>query len=286
MRIDAHQHFWKIDRNDYGWITPEIPVLFRDYMPPDLEPHLQKNGISHTILVQAAPTVEETEYILGLSEKTDSIAGLIGWLDLENPSFKAQYQRFCEHQKFTGIRVMIQEMDDPGILLSSPYIEALSYFAEEDLPVDFLVLADQLPLLAELLKRVPGLRGVIDHLAKPPIASGSLEPWSSQMAEIAQHPGIYCKLSGMVTEADPQGWTQEDFTVYVHGVLDLFGPGRLMFGSDWPVCLMAATYDEVIGVLQQILQERLSPQEMEPIFGANAARFYKLNSQYIGGSTR
>ncbi|MNO42717.1 Amidohydrolase [compost metagenome] len=276
MRIDAHQHYWKIARNDYGWITSEIPVLFRDYLPSDLAPHLQKHGISRTILVQAAPTVEETGYILGLSDQADSIAGVVGWLDLENPSYKAQYRRFREHQKFTGIRVMIQEMDDPGILLSTPYVEALSYFAEEDLPVDLLVLADQLPQLAELLERVPGLRGVIDHLAKPPIASGRLEPWRSHMAEIAQHPGIYCKLSGMVTEADPQGWTQEDFAAYVRGVLDLFGPERLMFGSDWPVCLMAATYDEVIEVLRQILQERLSPQEMEPIFGANAARFYKL----------
>lgn len=283
MRIDAHQHFWKIDRNDYGWITPEIPVLFRDYLPSDLEPHLLKHGISHTILVQAAPTVEETEYILGLSEHTDSIAGVIGWLDLGNPSFKAQYRQFCRHPKFTGIRVMIQEMDDPRILLSTPYVEALSYFAEENLPVDLLVLADQLPQLAELLQRVPGLRGVIDHLAKPPIASGSLEPWRTHMAEIAQYPGIYCKLSGMVTEADPEGWTQEDFSAYVHAVLDLFGPDRLMFGSDWPVCLMAATYDEVIGVMRQILRERLSPQEMKPIFGANAAGFYKLNSLYIGG---
>lgn len=286
MRIDAHQHYWKIDRNDYGWITPEIPVLFRDYLPTDLEPHLQKHGISRTVVVQAAPTVDETEYILGLSEKTDSIAGVIGWLDLENPSFKAQYRRFCEHPKFTGIRVMIQEMENPGLLLSTKYVEALSYFADEDLPVDLLVLAHQLPQLIQLLERVPGLRGVVDHLAKPPIASGSLEPWRSHMAEIAQHPGIYCKLSGMVTEADSQGWKQEDFTAFVHGVLDLFGHERLMFGSDWPVCLQAATYDEVMGVLRLALQERLSPQEIEPIFGANAAKFYKLNSLYTGGSAR
>ncbi|WP_054939483.1 amidohydrolase family protein [Paenibacillus ihuae] len=283
MRIDAHQHYWKIDRNDYGWITPEIPVLFRDYLPSDLEPQLQKHGISHTIVVQAAPTVEETEYILELSKHADSIAGVIGWLDLESPLFKTQYRQLCDHPKFTGIRVMIQEMDNSGILLSTPYIEALSYLAEEDLPVDLLVLADQLPQLIALLERVPGLRGVIDHLAKPPIASGRLEPWRSHMAEIAQHPGIHCKLSGMVTEADPQGWTHEDFTVYVHEMLDLFGPERLLFGSDWPVCLQAATYDEVIDVLRIALQDRLSPQEMEPIFGANAARFYKLNSQYIGG---
>lgn len=278
MYIDAHQHYWKIDRDDYGWITPDIPVLFRDYLPADLEPHLHKHGISHTIVVQAAPTVEETEYILGLSEQSDSIAGVIGWLDLASPSFREQYQQLRGHRKFTGLRVMIQEMEDPGLLLTRPYIEALSFLADEDLPVDLLVLADQLPQLIELLDRVPGLRGVIDHLAKPPIAAGQLEPWRSRMAEIAKHPNICCKLSGMVTEAGPEGWTQEDFTAYIHAVLELFGPERVMFGSDWPVCLMAATYDEVLQILRTALQERLSPEEMEPVFGANAVRFYKLDS--------
>ncbi|MEK4007779.1 amidohydrolase family protein [Paenibacillus sp. FSL H3-0333] len=283
MYIDAHQHYWKIDRDDYGWITPEIPVLFRDYLPADLEPELMKHGISRTIVVQAAPTVEETEYILELSGQAESVAGVIGWLDLASPSFQAEFERLSRHPKFTGLRVMIQEMADPGVLLTRPYIEALSYLAERDVPVDLLVLADQLPQLIEMLEQVPGLRGVIDHLAKPPIASGSLEPWRSQMAEVAGHPGIYCKLSGMVTEADPQGWKQEDFTAYVHAVLELFGPERVMFGSDWPVCLMAATYEEVVGILRTALQGRLSTEEMEPVFGANAVRFYKLDSLIIGG---
>jgi len=277
MRIDAHQHFWTIDRKDYGWITPEIPVLFRDYLPSDMESHLQKHGIGKTVLVQAAPTIEETEYILELSETTDFVAGVVGWLDLDTPQYKEQYLRFCKHPKFIGFRVMIQDMEDPNKVLSSAYLEALSYFAEQDVPVDLLVLANQLPQLVQLLERVPQLRGVVDHLAKPPIASGVMEPWRSHMAEIARYPNIYCKLSGMVTEADPQRWKKEDFTAYVHETLDLFGPERLMFGSDWPVCLLAATYDEVVDIFRQALQDRLSPEAFEAVFGGNAAKFYKLD---------
>lgn len=276
MRIDAHQHFWKIDRNDYGWITPELPVLFRDYLPSDLEPHLQKHGIGKSILVQAAPTLEETEFILELSEQADFIAGVVGWLDLADSSYRKQYERFCQHPKFIGFRVMIQEMEDPNLVLSSAYVEALSYFAEQAVPIDLLVLAKQLPQLVRLLEQVPHLRGVVDHLAKPPIAKGVMEPWRSHMAEIAQHPNIYCKLSGMVTEADPRGWKKEDFVAYVLETLDLFGPERVMFGSDWPVCLLAATYDEVVDLFRYTVQDRLSPEETEAVFGGNAAKFYKL----------
>lgn len=286
MRIDAHQHFWKIDRNDYGWIKPGISVLYRDYLPCDLESFLQKHGIGKTILVQAAPTIEETEYILELSGTADFVAGVVGWLDLEDPSYQKQYERFCKHPKFSGFRVMIQEMEDPNTVLSPAYLEAFSYFAEQDAPVDLLVLANQLPQLVQLLERVPQLRGVVDHLAKPPIASGVMEPWRSHMAEIAQYPNIYCKLSGMVTEADRRGWKKEDFTAYVHTALDLFGPERLMFGSDWPVCLLAATYDEVVDIFRHALQDRLSPEVFEAVFGGNAAKFYKLNELQNGGSTR
>lgn len=276
MRIDAHQHFWKIERNDYGWITPELPVLFRDYGPSDLEPHLRKHGIGKSILVQAAPTLEETEFILELSEKADFIAGVVGWMDLADSSYRKQYERFCQHPKFIGFRVMIQEMEDPNLVLSSAYVDALSYFAEQDVPIDLLVLANQLPQLVRLLERVPRLRGVVDHLAKPPIASGVIEPWRSHMSEIARQLKIYCKISGMVTEAGRNHWNKEDFTAYVHETLDLFGPERVMFGSDWPVCLLAATYDEVVDLFRYTVQDRLSPEETEMVFGGNAAKFYKL----------
>ncbi|MEC2344952.1 amidohydrolase family protein [Paenibacillus barengoltzii] len=281
MRIDAHQHFWKIDRGDYGWITPELPILYRDFLPIDLEPSLHKHQIDKTILVQAAPTVEETEFILQLSETADFIAGVVGWLDLEAPSYREQYERFAQHPKCIGFRVMIQDMEDPNTILSPAYIEALSYFADQDVPIDLLVLSHQLPQLVQLLERVPHLRGVVDHLAKPLIASGEIEPWRSQMAEIAKHTNIYCKLSGMVTEANREFWKKEDFTAYVNEVLDLFGPERIMFGSDWPVCLLAATYDEVVDLFRYTVRDRLTPEETEAVFGGNAAKFYKLLS--MGG---
>ncbi|WP_179218485.1 amidohydrolase [Saccharibacillus sp. O23] len=284
MRIDAHQHFWKIERNDYGWITPEIPVLYRDFLPDDLRPELREQKIDATVLVQAAPTLEETEYILELAAHEPFVAGVVGWLDPEHPDFREQYNKLREHPKFVGLRVMIQEMEDSAKLLSPPFLQALSLFAEEDLPVDLLVLPHQLPHLEEMLDRVPGLRGVVDHLAKPPIASGEIEPWRSRMAEIARHPGICCKLSGMVTEAAAD-WKAEDFRTYIETVLELFGPERIMFGSDWPVCLTAATYADTVELLLGALRERLSAEEIDAAFGTNAARFYKLNFLSDGGAS-
>lgn len=283
VRIDAHQHFWKIERNDYGWITPEIPVLYRDFLPDDLRPELREQKIDATILVQAAPTLEETEYILELAAHEPFVAGVVGWLDPEHPDFKEQYKKLREHPKFVGLRIMIQEMEDSAKLLSPPFLQALSFLSEEDLPVDLLVLPYQLPHLAEMLERVPGLRGVIDHLAKPPIASGEIEPWRSRMAEIARHPGICCKLSGMVTEASTD-WKPEDFRIYIETVLELFGPERILFGSDWPVCLTAATYADTVELVLGTLRERLSSHEIDAAFGTNAATFYKLNVQSDGGA--
>jgi L-fuconolactonase len=276
MRIDAHQHYWKIDRNDYGWITPELPILYRDYLPQHLNPILHKHGIEKTIVVQAAPTLEETDYILELSENSETIAGVVGWLNLEDPSYKAHFQRFRKYPKFLGFRVMIQEMSDPDVIVEPRYIEAFSYFAELDVPVDLLVRSHQLSALIRMLKRVPGLRGVVDHLAKPPIAAGRTEPWASQMAEIAKLPNIYCKLSGMVTEADHQNWKPENFLSYVRHVIEIFGTDRVMFGSDWPVCLLAANYDDVVDVLTHALPDYISAEEKENIFGNNAKKFYKL----------
>ncbi|WP_204497651.1 amidohydrolase family protein [Aquibacillus albus] len=275
MRIDAHQHYWKISRNDYGWITPEIPKLYRDYYEKDLVAHLKRNGIDKTIVVQAAPTVEETEFILSLSDDSETIAGVVGWIDIEDPEYKKQLEQFQNHPKFVGVRVMIQDMPDATKVLEENYLDAFSYFSEMDLPVDLLVTSDQLPVLLELLKRVP-IRGVIDHIAKPDIARGTLEPWRNQMVEIAKYPNIYCKLSGMVTEADHKNWKKEDFIAYVNHIVHVFGIQRVMFGSDWPVCLLAASYEDVYKLLTDTLPETISKEEKECVFGRNALEFYKI----------
>ncbi|GGA11067.1 amidohydrolase [Paenibacillus marchantiophytorum] len=276
MRIDAHQHYWKIDRGDYGWLTPELPILYRDFLPDDLLPSLHQQDVSQTIVVQAAPTLEETDYLLSISEETDTIAGVVGWLDLNDPDVLTQYQRFSQHPKYVGFRVMIQEMPDANRILEPHFVEALRYFAGEDVPVDLLVKSEQLAPVVELLDQVPKLRAVIDHIAKPRIGEGSTEPWKSQMAAIAKHPNVYCKLSGMVTEANPTSWVKEDFTEYIRHVLEIFGTQRVLFGSDWPVCLLAADYDEVVEILTHALPESWTQHDNDRLFGLNAKEFYKL----------
>ncbi len=276
MRIDAHQHYWKMDRGDYGWITPELPDLYRDYLPEHLQTHLNHHRLDGTIVVQAAETLEETDYILSLADTNDSILGVVGWLDLNDPQHPAHYERFRKNPKFVGFRIMIQVMADASSILEPHFVKALRTFADEDVPIDLLVLSHQLEPLVKLLNQVPGIRGVIDHIAKPRIADGLIEPWLSYMKEIAKHPNIYCKLSGMVTEADHQKWEPEHFTAYIRHVLDLFGPRRVMYGSDWPVCLLAASYDQQAEVLQQALPDGWGDQERARLFGLNAKEFYKL----------
>ena len=276
IRIDAHQHYWKIARNDYGWITPELPELYRDYLPADLKPHLTKHHLQGSIVVQAAATLAETEYILSLSDDSEEILGVVGWLDLEDPDYREHFAAFKKHPKFVGFRVMIQELPDANVILEPSYIEAMRYFAELDVPVDLLVSSHQLDAVVRMLQQVPGLRAVMDHIAKPQIADGILEPWKSQMAVIAQIPGIYCKVSAMVTEADHTDWQYSDFTAYIRHVIEVFGSDRILFGSDWPVCLLAASYDEVMNVLLKSLPELWSDAENAKLFGENAAVFYKL----------
>lgn len=276
VRIDAHQHYWRIERGDYGWITPELPVLYRDFLPEHLRPHLQKHQLDGTILVQAAPTIEETRFILELADQEETILGVVGYLDLADPHWWDHHREFSKHPKYVGFRIMIQDMSDPSQVLKPQFIEALKFFEQEDVPVDLLVVSSQLDILIEMLNQVPNLRGVLDHLGKPPIAEGRMDPWEKQIEKLARFPRLYCKLSGMVTEADHQNWKKEHFVPYVQKVIQAFGPDRVMYGSDWPVCLLAAEYDDVINVLLHALPQEWGEAEMQKCFGENAKTFYKL----------
>lgn len=276
MRIDAHQHYWKLDRGDYGWLTPESGILYKDFLPEHLDGHLKANGISKTVVVQAAPTLAETEFMLGLAEKNDTIAGVVGWLDLEDEGFKEQYARLKQNPYFKGIRIMLQDID-MEYAFRPAVLEALRFLEQEQFPVDLLIKTHQLEETVKLLRLLPNLRGVIDHIAKPLIAEQQLEPWKTYIAQIAEeNPNIYCKLSGMVTEADHQQWQEEHFLPYVHHVVAHFGLQRVMYGSDWPVCLLAAGYNDVCELLERTLPDTLTSSDLDDVFGLNATRFYRL----------
>jgi L-fuconolactonase len=216
-----------------------------------------------------------------LASKTDSILGVVGWLDLDDPGYQEQLDRFYKHPKFVGFRLMIQDMSDPYVIVQPHIVQALQYCAEKDNPVDLLLVSHQLEALLRLLELVPNLRGVVNHIAKPDIKNGFLEPWSEQMKKVASYEHLYCKLSGMATEADHEQWKVSDFTVYIQHILEVFGPNRVMFGSDWPVCLLAAQYDEIVDIVTQALPPNWSESEKARLFGLNALLFYKLNMNSI-----
>jgi L-fuconolactonase len=278
MRIDSHQHYWKVARGDYHWMTPEAPVLYRDYLPSDLLPVLRRHHISRTIVVQAAQTVAETDFLLDLASSDDSIAGVVGWLDMEDPAFIEQFERYKLHPKFVGLRPMLQDLPDDRWILRPRVVAALEHLAASDFPFEFLTFPRHLPFVHEVLESIPNLRAVIDHVSKPDIRSKTLEPWSRSIAQVAQHPRLFCKLSGMITEADHRRWSDDDLRPYVEHVVACFGFDRLMFGSDWPVCLLAGSYDEVVDALMQILSPLTEDAERK-LFGENAARFYKLPAE-------
>lgn len=277
MNIDSHQHYWDFSKCDFYWESPQLPaVLHRRYGPRDLAACLKKHGIRKTIVVQATDNTAETDYLLKLAHRTPSIAGVIGWLDLDSLSFAKQFERYRRDKKFIGLRPMLQDRPDDDAILRPQVIASLKLIAEQQFPFDILVYARQLPHILKMLERVPNLRAVVDHLAKPVIREGKLNPWKKHIAAVAAYPNVSCKLSGMVTEANLTSWTVDDLRAYVDHVVESFGLKRVMFGSDWPVCLLAADYDRVIGALREILAPRLDRTTEAAVFGGNAARFYKI----------
>lgn len=279
MRIDAHQHYWKLSRGDYGWMTPDMGVLYRDYLPADLKPSLERHKIDRTVLVQAAPTVAETDFMLSLAAADETIGGVVGWLDMADPAFPVLFDNYRQKPAFVGIRPMLHDLADDGWVSQPVVIENLKLLAARDFPFDFLVRPQHLPHVLDVLEQVPNLRAVIDHIAKPLIQDQVFAPWDSQISAIARHENVYCKLSGMVTEADHAAWTPADLKPYVEHVIASFGEDRVMFGSDWPVCLLASSYDGVIGALEEILAPSLDEESRGKVFGGNAARFYGIESQ-------
>ncbi len=271
--LDSHQHFWKIERGDYGWMTPDLGVIYRDFMPDDLRREMKRACITRTIVVQAAETEAETDFLLDLAARTDFIAGVVGWLDMDSHGFESRLAHYRRNPLFVGIRPMLQGLDDDAFILRPRVLRSLKAVEAAGVPFDILTFTRHLPHVAEALRLVPDLKAVVDHISKPEIAASVIEPWKSHISEIAAFPNVSCKISGMVTEASSD-WAPADFQPYIDHVAKSFGPDRLMFGSDWPVCLLAASHAEVCNLARTLLQAHFGPAELETIFEKNAARFY------------
>lgn len=271
--LDSHQHFWKVERGDYGWLTPELGSIYRDFLPEDLAPEIKRAGITRTILVQAAETEAETEFLLEIAANTDFVAGVVGWIDMDAEDFAARLARYRQNPKFVGIRPMLQGLADDAYILRPKVIDSLKAVADSGLPFDILTFPRHLPHVIAAMKQVPNLKAVVDHISKPEIANGVLDPWRAHIEEIAGFQNISCKVSGMVTEAKSD-WALEDFRPYADHVARCFGPERLMFGSDWPVCTLAGNYSEVANLARTLLSSHFGPDDLRRIFKENAARFY------------
>jgi len=276
MYIDAHHHLWKFDPVDYDWIDDSMAVLQKDFLIKDLERTLHHNGFSSSIAVQARQSMEETLWLLELADKTDLIKGVVGWIDLKSDTLAQQLDELAEHKKLVGFRHVIQGEADPTFMQNPDFIRGLQMLADRDYRYDLLIFAHQLPAAAKMLEQVPNLHVVIDHIAKPDIKSTSdFDAWQQGMAKLARNPKCYCKLSGMVTEADWINWVSDDFQPYMMAVWELFGENRIMFGSDWPVCLVASEYSQVKELVLDFIKIN-APHAKELILGQNAQEFYLL----------
>lgn len=276
MRIDAHQHFWKISRGDYGWLNEtDVPAIYRDYLPADLAPLISQCGIDKTILVQCAETVDETRFLLSLAEATLFVGGVVGWVDLGARDAPDQIAQLARNKKLKGFRPMLQNLPEDDWILRPELRDGLRAIAANGLRFDVLIFPRHLPHAAKFFAAYPDLPMVIDHGAKPYIARGEIEPWKSQMRAIARDfPDVFCKLSGLATEAAP-GWTIDNLRPYADALIEIWGPSRLMWGSDWPVLNLAGDYSRWFQTAQN-LTSGLSDGERAEIFGGTAARFYAI----------
>ncbi|MCA0320287.1 MAG: amidohydrolase family protein [Proteobacteria bacterium] len=272
MRIDAHQHVWQVARGDYGWLDSAPDVLRRDYGPADLAPHLARHGIGATILVQAAPTVAETHFMLAVARESGFVAGVVGWADLAAPDAPSVIAELARDPLLVGLRPMVQDIPDDDFLTNLVLGPALRAMVSHSLVFDALVLPRHLPRLLVLADRHPDLAIVIDHGAKPFIRDGRIDPWRADMAALAARPNVSCKLSGLVTEA-PDDWSADDLKPYVRHLIDAFGASRLIWGSDWPVVNRAGGYDGWHRAAEA-LTSPLGATGQDAIFGGNAARVY------------
>lgn len=275
--IDAHQHFWQLEKPfDYGWLdNPDLSAVRRNFLPPDLKPHLDATGISKSIFVQTQHDIEENRWVLGMAEEHEWLVGVVGWVDLASESCEENLSEFKDHPKFVGIRHITQDEPDNDFIIRPEILRGLKVLEKHHVPFDLLFYVQHLKHADQLGQELPELPMVIDHLAKPRIKDQSIDDWLPQLKAAAKHENIFCKLSGMITEADWADWKPADLKPYVEAALEHFGPKRCMYGSDWPVCELAGTYEQVHGALKEVLGS-VSEDETYEIFEGTARRFYNI----------
>ncbi len=275
LHIDAHQHFWQFNAVDFGWIGEEECVLKRDFLPNDLKLELSEAEYCGSIAVQARQSLEETKWLLELAQRHEHILGVVGWVDLQNPKVDRQLDEFSDNRWLKGIRHVIQDEPDDQFMLSPSFLRGISKLAKRNLVYEILIYAKQLPYACELVKQFPRQKFVLDHIAKPNIKDGAIDSWALDIEALAASDNVSVKVSGMVTEADHKNWKPADFTPYLDVIMDAFGEDRILVGSDWPVCLLAGSYSQVVRLAERYFQ-RAGKQFMDKIQGDNARRIYGL----------
>lgn len=276
QKIDAHQHFWKFDPVRDSWITDGMPVIQKDFMPQDILPLLQQHGFTGTIVVQSDQSEEENVFQLKNAAEHDFIKGVVGWVDLQAENVEDRLAHYAQFSKLKGFRHVLQGETDRALMLKPSFKKGISLLSKYNFTYDILIFPDQLEYAAELVKEFPDQMFVIDHIAKPGIKNKKIAGWKEDIQNIAEAENVYCKISGMVTEADLENWKKEDIKPYIDIVAEAFGTNRIMYGSDWPVCLLAASYDSVLDIVKEYFAS-FSKNEQDNFFGKNAFTFYNLN---------
>jgi L-fuconolactonase len=277
-RLDAHQHFWHYDPVEYEWIDGSMAALRRDFLPADLEPELRAAGFDACVAVQARQSLEETRWLLELADRHAFVAGVVGWVDLQAPDLRAQLEPIAGRAKLVGLRHIVQAEPDDRFLLRPEFLRGVAALGDFGLAYDILIYPRHLPAAVEFAQRLEGHRLVLDHLAKPDIRGGEIEEWRRHLRALAACSHVMAKLSGLVTEADWHAWTPEEMRPYLDVAFECFGYERLMIGSDWPVCTVAADYGRTMRVVTDYMRGRPS-REQDAVLGGNAARLWQLDAK-------
>ena len=275
MIIDSHQHFWVYEAEKHAWLDDNMKIIRKDFMPEDLQLVYQNNGVDGCVAVQADQTLAETDFLLALAEKNNFIKGVVGWVDLRASNIEEVLKQYSAFPKLKGFRHVVQGEADPNFMLRPDFRNGITALEKHNYTYDILIFPHQLGAALELVRRFPKQKFVIDHIAKPYIKDGFYDGWAALMKAIGKYPNAYCKLSGMTTEADYKNWTTEQIEPYMQLVLDAFGASRILFGSDWPVCLVAGNYTKTKELVTNFIA-KLSSEEQNAIMGGNAIKFYNL----------